>query len=50
MDLDSLGMGVGGMAYVNEGPKVSRSACTKTPSRVETRTDDRACTSDACTG
>ena len=22
MDLDSLGMGVGNMAYVNEGPKV----------------------------
>ena len=22
MDLDSLGAGVGGMAYVNEGPKV----------------------------
>ena len=22
MDLDSLGMGAGGMAYVNEGPKV----------------------------
>ena len=23
MDLDSLGAGVGSMAYVNEGPKVS---------------------------
>ena len=23
MDLDSLGTGVGGMAYVNKGPKVS---------------------------
>ena len=54
MDLDSLGVGAGSMAYVNEGPKVSVGRLNQDVAGLwilETGgTDDRACMSNAHMG